>query len=515
MCNRNGDRDLLCTRLTLCRERSCVLGVLAKCADEAALLAAQKYLVLPLSPSARSSSRLGQDHRTNARVSKTAVTHSLHQTRNERDSIWRRGDALARPGASCIKNRLALPRRQPQFNMLALLATASHGFAGVTPKSSREPGRGFRSGVLTQLGLIPSGKKPAAQLQWLTDNLKLRTAAPYSQRREAVLRYRVAQQRSEVEKLANEINALEARNENLRARPETSARRCRTEEEANDERISTLRRDAGVAEGKILRLKLKLGEKKGASRPGLLGAAARAAETLTAAEERSAAVLFSQLRRESDPWALLREDIGSIARLGSNLTLTTGYLQLMSRGGGSRLPAHAAAIIARSAKLERYAPGILLAVDGYLDLIEPHLDNILERFDEIEPHLPWVLDNLDSLAPYCTLLSFSSHESSARAAREQRTLSASQLTPAHRPLKPWFSAHRRNARVVSRRRYTFPHLPSPSLTFPHLPSPSFTSRVSGRRYAARPLRRADALRRRGRQVLAHPPPLSAALRSQA
>ena len=267
------------------------------------------------------------------------------------------------------------------------------GLAGV----ARGPPKSPRQAVLGTLGLLPGS--PSTQPEWLKGLVK---PPPYSVRKESLLRYRISQCRAEVQKLANEISALEARNQNLAQRP---GRPCKTEEEANTARIATLRRDAGVAESKIIQYKLRLGAQKGATREGFFGAAARAAEVLSASEERSAAVLFSALRRQQDPWALLREDVTSVARLGSNFTLAAGYLKLMASGGGSsRLPAHAAAILARSNKLEKYAPGILLAVDGYLDLIEPHLDLILERLDEIEPHLPWVLDNLDELAPHCGTL---------------------------------------------------------------------------------------------------------------
>ena len=36
-------------------------------------------------------------------------------------------------------------------------------------------------------------------------------------------------------------------------------------------------------------------------------------------------------------------------------------------------------------KLERYAPGILIAVEGHLDAIEPHLDEILQRYPTPNP----------------------------------------------------------------------------------------------------------------------------------
>ena len=80
-------------------------------------------------------------------------------------------------------------------------------------------------------------------------------------------------------------------------------------------------------------------------------------------------MLWTRLR-QADPWDALRQDAASLLRLGSNVTLARGYLQLSS---SSRLVPHAAAIVARAAKLERHAPGILLAVDrdGILELVEP------------------------------------------------------------------------------------------------------------------------------------------------
>jgi len=97
----------------------------------------------------------------------------------------------------------------------------------------------------------------------------------------------------------------------------------------------------------------------------------------------------------------VREDTFSLLRLGSNASLVAGYASLRN---AERLAPHAAAIAARAAKLERYAPGILVAVDGHLAEVEPHLDEILERLDEIEPHLPFVLRHLDLLAPHCGAL---------------------------------------------------------------------------------------------------------------
>lgn len=39
-------------------------------------------------------------------------------------------------------------------------------------------------------------------------------------------------------------------------------------------------------------------------------------------------------------------------------------------------------------------PGIVRILDQYLDIVEPHLDRIMERMDRIEPHLPYILLHL-------------------------------------------------------------------------------------------------------------------------
>ena len=130
-------------------------------------------------------------------------------------------------------------------------------------------------------------------------------------------------------------------------------------------------------------------QKLGMSRRlGWRGDAARYWETFLASEEKSTRVMQRLLRgrRDSNPlvrgnplgsaWELVREDAGSLFRLGLQPKLVAGYLTL---GSAERLVPHAVAIASRAGKLERFAPGILVAVDGYLDVVEPHLDNILDR----------------------------------------------------------------------------------------------------------------------------------------
>ncbi len=246
------------------------------------------------------------------------------------------------------------------------------------------------------LGSLLNDAQKQALLAWLPPWLQSVRARMigYTRQKEAILRWRIAQQRALVDKAAREIDALEARVEKMQStRPQIV--------ESIRARISQRRRDAGAAEALILGYKRRLGSAKGARRPGLLGEAARAAETFSASEERAAKVLWSALRGQADPWALLREDTFALLRLGSNLTLASGYARLSA---SPRLMPHAAAIVARASKLERFAPGILLAIDGYLDLIEPHLDDILERFEQIEPILPFVLDHLEVITPHAGIL---------------------------------------------------------------------------------------------------------------
>ena len=40
----------------------------------------------------------------------------------------------------------------------------------------------------------------------------------------------------------------------------------------------------------------------------------------------------------------------------------------------------------------------------HLKFIEPHFDEVIERFDDVEPHLTWTLQNVDSLVPCTSLL---------------------------------------------------------------------------------------------------------------
>ena len=220
--------------------------------------------------------------------------------------------------------------------------------------ASGQSAAGARAGVIGRLFPMLKGTE------------RVLRAGTFSEKRRAALRWRVAQSRASVDRATREIQALEALDAPL----------TEVEAEARGARIAELRREAGVAESRIILLKAKQRDLGFESRKGWVGEASRSAEKFLAGEERSARVLLSQLAKVRDPWALVRQDTVSLLRLGSSPELVRGYAQLQ---GAPRLAPHAAAIAARATKLERYAPGILLAVDGHLDYIEPHLDQILEK----------------------------------------------------------------------------------------------------------------------------------------
>ena len=102
-----------------------------------------------------------------------------------------------------------------------------------------------------------------------------------------MLRWRAAQARASVKRAVREIEALEARG------PAGSLAM-----DARRLRIAELRKEAGVAESRILLLKAKQREMGLPRREGWYGATERFVETFLATEERSARVLLLQLRKQ-------------------------------------------------------------------------------------------------------------------------------------------------------------------------------------------------------------------------
>jgi hypothetical protein len=100
-------------------------------------------------------------------------------------------------------------------------------------------------------------------------------------------------------------------------------------------------------------------------------------------------VLLRQVGRKRDLWRFLTSQTLISARVLADLTLGNygaGLIDVLPHS--RRLAVHTPAIYAHIDKLARHVPGILPILDSNLHLIEPHLDAILERFDDIEPHLP-------------------------------------------------------------------------------------------------------------------------------
>ena len=190
------------------------------------------------------------------------------------------------------------------------------------------------------------------------------------EKRVFVLRRRVAQARATVDRCIKEINALETiRDESLdrlkvqaldeRTRMRAGLEKINNREEsierlkvrALDERLGKLRRDAGIAESRIVFMKGKQRALGMPRREGLWFDFVRGFEKFLATEEASARVLQKQLEEADDllgVYSLLREDTLSLLRLGSKPSLVKGYVSLQK---AERLIPHTAAIASRIAKV--------------------------------------------------------------------------------------------------------------------------------------------------------------------
>ena len=228
---------------------------------------------------------------------------------------------------------------RPRLALLLLHACCCVLVEGFAARMAKDP----RRGVMQQL----------FGSSWTGPNFLRPTM---TKRKESVLRGRIASKRSMVDRTKREIEALTAR----------SCVVTGLEQKAHGARVAILQRETYVMESQLVSLKNTLGKvtgfEGGQTRPGLYGVMARGYEKFIATEERSARVMFDQMQRKGDAWELLREDAASLVRLGTNLSVTTGYMTL---GGSAALLPHAAAIIARANKLESMAPGILAAISEH------------------------------------------------------------------------------------------------------------------------------------------------------
>lgn len=111
-------------------------------------------------------------------------------------------------------------------------------------------------------------------------------------------------------------------------------------------------------------------------------------------------VLLGRVAETPDPWAYLLDQTRAGLSMASNLAirprLTTSMMPHYSK-----IIAKLPSIYTRLSILRPHIPRIIGILDPYLDVVEPHLDRIMERMDRIEPHLPYILLHLDVLAPHC------------------------------------------------------------------------------------------------------------------
>ena len=113
----------------------------------------------------------------------------------------------------------------------------------------------------------------------------------------------------------------------------------------------------------------------------------------------SARVLLRRMIGARDPAGFLVNQTSTGLRISKELVFN-GQLVRDVLPNAPLLFSHASGIYARLEQLEPHVPGIMAVLNAYLPILEPHLDDIMERFDDIEPHLPFVLDNIDVLAPH-------------------------------------------------------------------------------------------------------------------
>jgi len=110
--------------------------------------------------------------------------------------------------------------------------------------------------------------------------------------------------------------------------------------------------------------------------------------------------LLGRVAAAQDPWSYLLDQTRAGLSMASSLairpSLTTSILP-----HSAPIMTHLPSIYTRLSILRPHIPRIVRILDPYLDVVEPHLDRIMERMDRIEPHLPYILLHLDVLAPHC------------------------------------------------------------------------------------------------------------------
>merc|ERR1719235_1534485 len=96
----------------------------------------------------------------------------------------------------------------------------------------------------------------------------------------------------------------------------------------------------------------------------------------------------------------IQDQTSTGARIAYALAIN-GQLGRTVLPNSKRLLLDAPGIYARLTMLEQHVPDILVILDEYLPVIEPHLDICMERFDDIEPYMQYIIENIEVFAPNC------------------------------------------------------------------------------------------------------------------
>ncbi|CAE7220197.1 SLC34A2 [Symbiodinium natans] len=119
-----------------------------------------------------------------------------------------------------------------------------------------------------------------------------------------------------------------------------------------------------------------------------------------AAPNESIRILLQGVADAPDPWAYLADQAKAGFSIGGRLVVEPSLTRKILPHSTS-IVSHLPSIYTRLSILGPHVPSIVRILDQYLDIVEPHLDRIMERMDRIEPHLPYILLHLDVLAKHC------------------------------------------------------------------------------------------------------------------
>lgn len=114
---------------------------------------------------------------------------------------------------------------------------------------------------------------------------------------------------------------------------------------------------------------------------------------------RSLGVLVHTAWKNGDPVSFVYNQTGTAIRVAGE-TAASGELIRDVLPNAPTLLSYAPGLYAHASRLDRHLPQILSVLDGYLPMVEPHLDVLIERFDDIEPHLEFCLEHADVVVPH-------------------------------------------------------------------------------------------------------------------